>query len=288
MRRHDIRPCIEQHEIARAISVLGFAGQKANLPDGRGLLIAEVCAQRNFAFEGAARLSQAIEVCIRRRANGRQHRTWNVKEPEQFIIPIKSLEIEEHCAAGIRHIRDVRATLYAAAQVPDKPRVDVAEDRLTSTSGSPRAVDTLEDPLNLPAGKISRGRQSRFPANDFAGAGLFQLPHDAVGARVLPDNGVVERFTGFGIPDHGGFALVGDADRRKVLRGEIAMGKRGLDCLACALVNVHRIMFHPPGLRQNLRVLQLMTRHLSPGVIENHKTRARRALVNCANKSSHD
>src|SRR5882672_2491048 len=147
VRRHDIRPCIEQHEVARAISVLGFAGQKANLPDGRGLLIAEVCAQRNFAFEGAARLSQAIEVCIRRRANGRQHRTWNVKEPEQFIIPIKSLEIEEHCAAGIRHIRDVRSTLYATAQVPDKPRVDIAEDRLTSTSGSARAVDTLEDPL---------------------------------------------------------------------------------------------------------------------------------------------
>jgi len=32
----------------------------------------------------------------------------------------------------------------------------------------------------------------------------------------------------------------------------------------------------------------LMTRHLSPRVIENDKTRTRRALVNCANVSSHD
>src|SRR5712664_3340327 len=39
LRGHDIRPRIQQHEVARAISVFGFAGQKANLPDGRGLLI---------------------------------------------------------------------------------------------------------------------------------------------------------------------------------------------------------------------------------------------------------
>jgi hypothetical protein len=46
-------------------------------------------------------------------------------------------------------------------------------------------------------------------------------------------------------------------------------------------------MFHPTGLRQNLRVFRLVTRNLSPGVIKNHKARTRRALINCAYVSSH-
>jgi hypothetical protein len=47
-------------------------------------------------------------------------------------------------------------------------------------------------------------------------------------------------------------------------------------------------MLNPAGLRQNLRMFQLVTRNLAARVIENHKARARRALVNCANVSSHN
>ncbi len=182
----------------------------------------------------------------------------------------------------------MRAIINAAGQVPDDPCVYVAKDRLASFRGNARAVDVFEDPLNLAAGKISRGWQSRFPADHFAGPGLFQLTHDPVCARVLPDDGVVKRLTSLGIPDDGSFALVGDADCREVWRREIALGKRALDGLADTLVDLQGIMFHPTCLRQNLRVFQLMTRHLSPRVIENDKTRTRRALVNCANVSSHD
>jgi hypothetical protein len=157
---------------------------------------------------------QAIKVCIRRRANGGQHQTRDAKEPEQFIVPIKRLEIEKHRAAGICHIGDVQSALCTTCQVPDHPRVDVAEDRLTSFSSRANAVDVFEDPLNLAARKISCGRQSGFPSNRFACAILFQVVHDAVSAGVLPDDGVVKRLTGSRIPDDRGFALVGDADRR--------------------------------------------------------------------------
>ena len=40
---------------------------------------------------------------------------------------------------------------------------------------------------------------------------------DVGGAAVLPDDGVVDRLAGLAIPDDGGLALVGDADRGDVL-----------------------------------------------------------------------
>ena len=128
------------------------------MSDGRGLLVAQVCAQRNFTLEGSGAVRHSIEPGIRRRTNGGQHPAWNVKEAEQLIIPFKSFEIKEHCAAGVRNIRDVRATIYPTGQVPDKPGVYVAEDGFTSFGGSACAFHVIENPLNLAAGKIGRER----------------------------------------------------------------------------------------------------------------------------------
>ena len=200
---------------------LASPGVKQTCPTVAASLITQVSTQLNFGLEGTCTARQAIKVCIRRRANGGQHQTRNAKEPKQFIVPIKRLEIEEHRAAGICHIRDVHSALSTASQVPDKPRVDVAEEHLSSFSSRASAVDVLEDPLNLSAGKISCRWQSRLPSNHFAGASLFQVVDDAVGARVLPDDGVVKRLAGLRVPDDRGLALVGDADRHQVLRGEI-------------------------------------------------------------------
>ena len=68
--------------------------------------------------------------------------------------------------------------------------------------------------------------------------------HDAIGARVLPDNGVVERCTVFTIPDDRRFALVGDAHGCEILHLRLAC-KRALNCFASPAVNFHRVVFHP-------------------------------------------
>ena len=41
---------------------------------------------------------------------------------------------------------------------------------------------------------------------------VFQGVAVACGAPVLPDDGARDGFAAFSVPDHGGFALVGDAD----------------------------------------------------------------------------
>ena len=53
LRRDDLRAGVEQHEVAGAVGVLGFAGADAHLADGRGLLIAEVARDRDFAADRA-------------------------------------------------------------------------------------------------------------------------------------------------------------------------------------------------------------------------------------------
>ena len=45
----------------------------------------------------------------------------------------------------------------------------------------------------------------------------LQFFTDRVRAGALPDDGIVERLTGFTIPNHSGFALVGNADGLKIL-----------------------------------------------------------------------
>ena len=115
--------------------------------------------------------------------------------------------------ARVGDVGDVRAAVAAAGQVPDHPGIDVAEHRFAARAAS-RTPSTLSRIHWIFAPEeICRGRQAR-PLDRIA-RGRVRIERaidDAVGARVLPDDGVVPRAPGLGIPDHRGFALVGDAD----------------------------------------------------------------------------
>ena len=54
----------------------------------------------------------------------------------------------------------------------------------------------------------------------------LQLRADVGGAAVLPDDGAVHGLPGGAVPDHGGLALVGDADRGDVLCAEARLLQR--------------------------------------------------------------
>ena len=64
----------------------------------------------------------------------------------------------------------------------------------------------IEQQAGRARSRASRGRRARSAAQA------------SCGAAVLPDDGVVDRLAGRAVPDHRGLALVGDADRRDVLR----------------------------------------------------------------------
>jgi hypothetical protein len=101
------------------------------------------------------------------------------------------------------------------------PGVDGSEDRLAAVGGGADPLDVVEDPFQLAAGEVGGGRQSRAGADQVSGL-LAQGRDDAIGACVLPDDGVVPGTSSLRVPDDGGFALVRHADGGEVGGGEAA------------------------------------------------------------------
>ena len=111
------------------------------------------------------------------------------------------------------------------------------------------AADMIEDPADLAGGKIGVDHQAGFALD-----GLARLQSVAIGrgAAALPDDGGRDRLAGAAIPDHGGFALIGDADGGDVATPwHVAAFKRpprGIELRAPDGVGV---LLHPAGLRIN-------------------------------------
>src|SRR5258705_1426248 len=178
-------------------------------------------------------------------------------------------------------------TIYSASEVPNEPGVYIAEDSFTTLGSGTHTFRVFDDPLTFATGKIGRRRQSRLAPNRFAESLPFQSVHDAFGARVLPDNSVVERHTCFTVPHNSGFALISDSDGDEVLCVEVSIRKGTFDCVASARINLERIVFYPSRLRQDLPMFQLMPPDFTPLMIKNHKACAGGALINRANVLSH-
>ena len=81
---------------------------------------------------------------------------------------------------------------------------------------------------------------------------------DAIGARVLPDDGVVPGTPGLGVPDDRGFALVRDADGREIGGRQAGAVESAGDRFVDAGGDLQRIVLDPAGLGQNLIVFDLM------------------------------
>lgn len=76
-----------------------------------------------------------------------------------------------------------------------------------------------EHPEQFCRGGVGRERETA-DGLEFVCAGfLFEICDDGLRARVGPDDGVVEGFTGLVVPDYGCFALVGDPDALDAVAG---------------------------------------------------------------------
>ena len=111
----------------------------------------------------------------------------------------------------------------------------VAEQQVAGLGLGARAVDVVEDPLDLRPGEVGRQRQAGLGAEAVLAAVLGELVDDHVGPRVLPDDRVVDGLAGVLVPDDRGLALVGDADGGEVRGGDAGLVERAADhFLACA------------------------------------------------------
>ncbi len=153
LRLDDFASGVEQQEATRSVGVLGHSGRQARLSEKRRLLVA--CDAR----DGHGRIADAaFRAYARRCDHRRQHRARNVEQREELIVPLAGVDVEQQRAARVRCIGDVGR---AARQIPDQPRVDRAERELSALCARSRAIDVVEQPLELGAGKIGVENQPR-------------------------------------------------------------------------------------------------------------------------------
>ena len=197
---------VHEHETARAVGVLRASGPEAAVTEQRGLLVA-----RNAGDRGAVRhnLIGNAAVIVGTPLDLRQHRTRNVEQLEQLVVPLERMDVEQHRAARVGVVGGV---YHAARQVVDEPSVDGSEHELAGIGRRAGAVHVVEDPFDLGSREIRIGHEAGLVADDVGHAVRDEGIRDLGRAAALPHNGVVHGQTGIAVPHHGGLALVGDAD----------------------------------------------------------------------------
>ena len=111
-----------------------------------------------------------------RRPHLGEHRPGNAEDSQQLVVPVERREVEQQRAAGVAIVRDMPSS---AAEPPDEPGVDGAEEHLAPLGPGAKPVMRVEQMLDLGAGEI--GVQ---PQAGLGPEGLFQ----ALGPEPIADS----------------------------------------------------------------------------------------------------
>ena len=232
-------PGIEDHETAGPISTFDSARFKTALTKGGCLLVTGHAKDRDFAAKQIGVNHAKISGTI---AHIRQHIARHAEDVTQIIIPVIFADVKQVGPCGIRGIGCVR---LAAGQAPQKETIDRPKRQIALIGPRTRARHMIQNPRHLGRGKIRINQKTRTRIDILfqRRIGFFQIMTQRGCAAVLPDNRVIDRLTGFAIPNHGRFTLVGDADCRHLLdihptKGLFADGNHGFP-------QIFRVMFDP-------------------------------------------
>ena len=183
---------------------------------------------------------------------GRQARGIR-KAREHVRVPIAGGQIHQHGAAGIGHIGDRGPPVkFHVSQA-----IDGAEQRVTGFGLRAGVGHVVQQPAQFEAGEIAGERQAGLGAEAVLTAVAREVGDERIHARILPDQRVVQGPAGVPIPEHGGFALVGDADRGEIGGAEPGAGQRGTDHLLGVGEDFDWVVLDPAGLWIDLPVLLL-------------------------------
>ncbi len=175
----------------------------------------------------------------------------------------------------------------AAGQPPDQKRVDRAGQQLALLGPLAGAGHIVEQPGDFGAGEIGIEQQSGLFGESRLQARLLQLCAKRRGATVLPDDGIVDRYSRRLVPDDDRLALVGDADCRDILRGQVRPLERGLAGRDDTRPDVFGVMLNPAGRRKMLREFLLANADRFHVAIEDDGARRGRALVDGEDVAAH-
>ena len=246
-------------EAARAVGVLGHAGLQAHLSEERGLLVARDARNGHFAeAEGGGR--DADDAA--RRFHGGEHRHGHAEECQQFLVPRQRVDVEQHRPRRVAHVGDVFAP---ARELPHEPRVDGAKRQSSDGGTFACAGHVVEQPADLAGREVRIDQQAGLLLHQWARSVRLQALAERRRPSVLPDDGVVNGFAGVAVPHHGGLALIRDADGGDV-RGAEPRASEGFDRHAdLRRPDLARVVFHPAGLREDLR--ELLLGHRTHGAV---------------------
>ncbi|MNL06343.1 hypothetical protein D3C87_1269760 [compost metagenome] len=167
----------------------------------------------------------------------------------------------------------------AIGQLPDQPAIDGAEGQLAAFGAGAGAFVVIEHPAQLGAREIGVDDQAGLLLEGVAVAGGLQRLAHRRGAAVLPDQRAAHRLAGLAVPQHGGLALVGDADGADLGAADAGIAQYLVGHGQLRLPDFIGIVLDVPGMRIILPELALGDPHHIAGVIEQDGARAAGALV---------
>mmetsp|Transcript_11791 Transcript_11791/g.27714 ORF Transcript_11791/g.27714 Transcript_11791/m.27714 type:complete len:274 (-) Transcript_11791:1014-1835(-) len=183
------------------------------------------------------------------------------------------MDVEQQGARGIARVGRMHP---AAAELPQQPAVDRAKGQLAARGALAGPGHMVEQPAQLGGREIRVQHQAGELAHARLRALLLQGLAKGRRAAVLPDQGAVQRLAGLAVPQHGGLALVGDADGHH-------LGVRCGQGLACAGElagpDLAGIVLHPARLRVVLGQLTLGRGQQPAGSVEDESARTGSPLV---------
>ena len=175
----------------------------------------------------------------------------------------------------------------AAGEMPDEPAVDRAEGELAGLRPRTCARHIVENPGDLGAGEIGIEQQPGLPGDHRFEPVGFAGGTELRRAPVLPDDRIVDRLTGFAVPDNGGLTLVGDADGGDVLGIQTGIGERPAHRLGGRAPQVAGVMLDPARCRDLLGELDLGQPANAVALVEHDGARRCRALVDGKHITGH-
>src|SRR5690606_1060392 len=164
-------------------------------------------------------------------------------------------------------------------QSPDQVTIDRPERKLLCLRLTARIRHVIQDPYELACGEIGIDPEAGVLDNQRFQTFFDQLAAVRRRAAVLPHDRGIDAFARRALPDQRRLTLVRDAERCEFLRRHPAVRDHLFHHFEDRLPYFLRVVFHPTGLRIELRELLLRGRYRSGPSIENDGTAAAGALV---------
>ncbi len=271
LRGHRLRSRMHQHEGARAKRTLRHPRRCTHLSKQRRLLIPCNPRNRNPGKQSARRPAAST-----RSHYLRQHRPRNIQHPQQLLIPLQRMDVEEHRPRSVRHIGHMPLTLR---QLPYQPAVHRPKRQLPSLRPFPRSVDMIQNPVDLTAREVSIRQQPSLCLNRIPIPTLTQSIAERRRPTILPHNRVIDRLTRLPIPNNSSLPLIRNSNRGDIVFRQISRSQRLCRHATLRSPYLRRRVLHPTRLRKYLFKWPLCNRNHRASLIHHHGPRTRSPLI---------